>query len=222
MGDESLDGFILRNGEFISIDDAERMYEQARIWLKTPEEITVLMWELACECAAKRKYAGAQAYFQIALDASADDDTKACCLLSIGQLKEQQGDYGAALGWYRKAFDLQPGADETWYFLHNNLGYCLNHVNRHKEAMAYCRSAISINPDRHNAHKNLGVALEDRGRFNEAVQSHLAAAELCPADPRALGLLVELLAWHPEIGANNPDLLQRIESVCRVVVNFLN
>ncbi|MBA7586447.1 hypothetical protein ES708_28445 [subsurface metagenome] len=222
MGDENLDGFILRNEEFISIDDAERMYEQARIWFKIPQEITAMMFELACECAAKRKYAGAQAYFQIALDTSVDDDTKACCLLSIGQLKEQQGDYGAALDWYRKAFDLQPGADETWYFLHNNLGYCLNHVNRYKEAMVYCRSAISIDPDRHNAHKNLDVALDGLGRFNEAAQSHLAAAELCPVDPRALGLLVDLLDGHPEIGANDPDLLQRIESVRRAVVNFLN
>ena len=203
-------------------DDAERMYEQARIWFETPEEITALMWELACECAAKRKYAGAQAYFQIALDTSVDDDMKACCLLSIGQLKEQQGDYDAAPGWYRKAFDLQPGADVTWCFLHNNLGYCLNCGGRREEAMAYCRAAILIDPYRHNAHKNLGVALEGCRQLTEAAQSYLAAAELCPADPRALGLLVDLLDGHPEIEANDADFLQRIESVRRAVVKSLN
>lgn len=79
-----------------------------------------------------------------------------------------------------------------------------------------------IDPYRHNAHKNLGVALEGRGRFNETAQSHLAAAELCPADPRALGLLVDLLDKHPEIEANDPNLLQRIASARRAGVNSLN
>ncbi|MBA7583128.1 hypothetical protein ES708_25067 [subsurface metagenome] len=111
--DGNLHGFILRNGEFIPIDDAERMFEQARILLETPREVAAMMWDLARECTAKRRYMAAQACFEKALNTSEDDDTKVRCLLSIGQLKERQGDYSAALAWYRKAFDLQPGADVT-------------------------------------------------------------------------------------------------------------
>jgi tetratricopeptide (TPR) repeat protein len=204
------DGFIMPDGEFIALDDAERMYEEARKVMQTPADVIGLMFDLGRECAGKRKHAGAQAYFRKVLELSDSDDIRGRCLLAMGQIKEQQEDYAAAAEWYGRAFTMQPGSGEVWYFLHNNLGYCLNRLGRHAEALEKCAGAVSIDPTRHNAHKNLGVALEGLARFGEAALSYLAAAELCPGDGRALHLLTLLVASHPEVAAERPDLRKRM------------
>ena len=206
MEDSHLDGFIMPDGEFIPIDDVQRMYEAAEKHLQTPQRIIELMHELAIECVSKKKPAGAQAYFERIIVISDSDAIKSLCLLSIGQIKENQEDIPGAIDWYRRAFCMQPGSDETWYFLYNNLGYCLNRLGQHDEALGYCQRAISLNPDRHNAHKNLGVALEGLGRYSDAARSYLKAAELCPADTRALSLLCSIIKSQPEIAVELPEL----------------
>ena len=196
------EGFILPDGEFIPIDDATRMHAQAGKWLRRPREVLEFLSALAQECAAKGRFASAQQYFELLLETNEDEAVKAYCLLSIGQLQEQQENYVAAIDWYRKAFRLHPGTDATWYLLHNNLGYCLNRFGLHLEAEGMCRRAVAIDPGRHNAHKNLGIALEGRGCYAQAAREYLAAAKLCPEDPRALRLLRRLAAMHPELFTN--------------------
>jgi tetratricopeptide (TPR) repeat protein len=153
------EGFILPDGEFVRVEEAARMHEKAREWLRDRQEVLEFLSALAQECAAKGRFAAAQRYFELLLKDADSEAVEAYCLLSIGQLQEQQEDYAAAIDWYRKAFRLHPGSDGTWYLLHNNLGYCLNRFGRHLEAEALCRKAIAIDPRRHNAHKNLGIAL---------------------------------------------------------------
>jgi tetratricopeptide (TPR) repeat protein len=206
MEKSHVDGFIMPDGEFIPIDDVQRMYEAAVKHLQTPQKIIELMHELAVGCVSKKKLAGAQAYFEKIIEISDSEVIKSFCFLSIGQIKENQEDIAAAVDWYRRAFRMQPGSDGTWYFLYNNLGYCLNRLGQHEEAMAYCEKAISLDPDRHNAHKNLGVALEGLGRCADAARSYLKAAELCPADTRALSLLCSVAKSHPEIAVDFPEL----------------
>ncbi len=213
MGKECMDGFIMRDGEFIAIDDVERMLEQAQKFLKTPQEIIETMLGLARECLSKGKLEGAQAYFERVHAMSDSDSVTACCLLSIGQIKEKQEDIASAIEWYHRAFRLEPGNDETWYFLNNNLGYCLNLIGNFREAMDYCRKAIALHPKRHNAHKNLGIALEGLGEYLQAASSYLTAAENCPEDIRALKLLESLVSSHPEIEKDLPTLQDRIRNI---------
>jgi tetratricopeptide (TPR) repeat protein len=71
-----------------------------------------------------------------------------------------------------------------------------------------------MNPDRYNAHKNLGVALEGLGRYAEAAISYLTASRLNPKDPRALKHLDDLVATHPEVRRKIPGLKKQID-VCR-------
>jgi hypothetical protein len=66
---------------------------------------------------------------------------------------------------------------------------------------ACCRAAVAIDPRRRNAHKNLGVALQGLGRYAEAARSYLRAADICPADTRALRLLQALIAPCPGASA---------------------
>ena len=98
--------------------------------------------------------------------------------------------------------------------LNNNLGYSLNQVGRHGEAEACCRAAIAIDAGRHNAHKNLGISLEGQGKYLEAAQCFLKAAQAAPDDLRALGHLEDLLARHEEIGTNHPEILEAAQE-CR-------
>lgn len=75
--------------------------------------------------------------------------------------------------------------DEYWYWLHNNHAYCLAMLERFAEAEPMAREAIRIDPDRHNAHKNLGLALMGQGRLLEAAESFGRARDIRPADGRA-------------------------------------
>ena len=212
---EDFDGFITPEGEMIARDDARRLIPIMEGRSKDRQELLEVLTSLARHCFDKGYFDGAQTYFEKIFELSDSSDAKAFCILSIGQTKEGQRDYEAALGWYRKAFSLEPGCDqEVWYFLHNNLGYCLNHFDRHEEALKYCRAAISINPERHNAHKNLGIALEGIGRYTEAAKSYINASRLCPSDPRALQHIEALVGAHPEVCRDIPGLLEEIES-CR-------
>ncbi len=199
MGHERAEGFILPDGEFIRVEEAARMHEKAREWLRSPQEVLEFLSALAQECAAKGRFAAAQQYYELLLSQAHSEQAEAYCLLSIGQLQERQEDYAAAINWYRKAFRLHPGTDGTWYLLHNNLGYCLNRCGQHIEAEALCRKAIAIDPRRHNAHKNLGLALEGQGCFQAAAREYLEAARLQPQDRRASRLLRRLAEAHPEV-----------------------
>jgi tetratricopeptide (TPR) repeat protein len=144
-------------------------------------------------------------------------DEKASACLSAGQLMEFSNDYEAALECYTRAFSLEPGANSVWYFLHNNLGYCLNHFGRYVEAEVYCRQSIAIEGQRHNGYKNLGVALAGQSHYPAAARAYIIAVAVCPADPRALHALEQLFVEHPEVEDKIPDIFARIEE-CRKAV----
>jgi Flp pilus assembly protein TadD len=82
----------------------------------------------------------------------------------------------------------------------------LNILRRHPEAEANCRAAIAIDPSRHNAYKNLGLALAGQGRPLEAARCLLEADRRCPTDGRARRHLAELLAENPELLIADPAL----------------
>ena len=47
------------------------------------------------------------------------------------------------------------------------------------------REAIRIDPERHNAYKNLGLALMEQGGLRAAAEGFRRARDLCPTDGRA-------------------------------------
>lgn len=142
---------------------------------------------------------------------------KAEIALASGQLMEKLGDFASAIEAYRRGIALEPVQASAWYFLHNNLGYCLNQLGRYSEGERWCRAAIQIDPERHNAHKNLGVACEGQGRHVEAIHCFIAALKANAADPRALRLLEELIDSDPGVRTEVPDLDHQLEK-CREAV----
>ncbi len=149
-------------------------------------------------------------------DSVADDtsrDDAASRLVVDGCTHEGNQDWTAAVAAYQGAVDLQPQHSEVCYFAHNNLGYSLLQLGRFDEAATHCEAAIFVNPDRHNAHKNLGLARQGQGRWLEAAQSLIEAARRCPQDRRAWLHLQKLLENHPDLPNQSESLAAAITDV---------
>jgi tetratricopeptide (TPR) repeat protein len=135
-----------------------------------------------------------------------DPEKKAFCFLSMGQLMEQGRDYDAAIEYYMKALLLEPSNSCSWYFIHNNIGCCLNHSERFDEAEEYCREAIRIDSLRYNAYINLGVSLEAQGRYLDAARSFVNAMNANASDIELVQHLEDLLSQHDEIGSGISEI----------------
>jgi len=151
-------------------------------------------------------------YMERLVRVTEDSEKKAFCLLSLGQLMEQCGEYETALGHYKQALLLEPGNECSWYFIHNNMGCCLNHLEEFEDAERYCRDAILIDPARYNAFINLGVSLEAQERFLEATQSFLSALQADAEDMELIVHIEELVDEHDEIA----DQIQGIRETLSV------
>ncbi len=178
------------------------------------EELVTRMMESAVDAADEGNYEEASECFRALLEVSDSGDFRSYCLLSLGRVEEKLQEWAAALEWYLQALALDQGDEETRYFLSNNAGYCMNRLGRHAEAEALCRAAVSIDPERPNAWKNLGIALEGLGRWSAAASSYLEATEVCPEDTRSLHLLERLIDSRPQAADGVPDYGSRIVA-CR-------
>ena len=101
------------------------------------------------------------------------------------------------------------------YFSRNNLAYCLNCLGNWRRAEIYGRSAIRLNAIQHNAHKNLGLALQGQDRFIEAAHSYIVATERCPEDGRALAHLRQMIRENPDAFFGAPGMLARVSELGR-------
>lgn len=71
----------------------------------------------------------------------------------------------------------------------------------------------------HNAHKNLGLALEGQGRWLEAAEAYQQAVIAWPADRRAYDHLQRLLNEHPSLAASHPQYPDFLEDAALAVVH---
>ena len=132
-------------------------------------------------------------------------------LLLQGRIAEQMCDYNIAIKYYQKAlgYGRQDGID--YYFVYNNLGFCYNFKKDFNKAERACAEAIKINPDRYNAWKNLGVSMECRGNYKDAVRYFMKAAYLSKGETRTMMHLHRLLRRRPEIRKNLATLIAEFE-----------
>lgn len=181
----------------LTAEDAEKML-LAR--LADPKENRGdALWELARFYCAVKRYDEAISRLREIIAATDDMEDKAACVLALGQTMEQGGNYDAAVKFYREAFALEPTRTSTWYFINNNLGFCLNTLGHPDEGETFCRAAMEINPDLPNGHKNLGISLAAQGRYRRAAQCYVQATKVNASDTRSLRLLRELLNEHEDL-----------------------
>lgn len=211
---EKFNGYILPDGRCVSLEDADALFGIITERVKDRKEVCGILRGLAVDCLRSELFAPALLYLEKEFSLADDAQGRAGVLLAAGIVLERKRDYPSAAESYRAAFAYPKNEDETWYFLHNNLSYCLNQLGEYEEAEELCRAAIGIDGRRHNAYKNLGVALEGLGRHVDAAEAYLAAGKLNPRDPRALDHLETLVVSHPAIIGEIPDIHLQIGN-CR-------
>ena len=175
------------------------------------------IWQLVRFYSMTGKPEEAFQWIRLLMSLTNDSEKLASNYLALGQLMEKCNNYSSAVDFYTQVISLKPINKRTRYFSNNNIGYSLNQLNEFKEAETYCRTAVSIDPTRHNAFKNLGISLEGQGKYIEAALAYIDAVEKEACDPRALNHLRTLVENHPEIIKMIPDFDERIISGERAV-----
>lgn len=139
------------------------------------------------------------AWIQRLMSFTRSAEKQASYYFTLGQIMEGPKKFQAAVDFYTQAQALEPKTELTRYFSNNNLGFCLNQLGDYDAAEPYCREAIAIDSERHNAFKNLGVSLEGRKKFVEAARAYIQAVQRQARDARALHHLESLVDSHPRI-----------------------
>jgi tetratricopeptide (TPR) repeat protein len=172
------------------------------------------LWELAQFYKLSQQHEKALERLRELIQLLPDPEDKANCVFTMGQAMEQARDYAGAVRYYKEAEALEPTHTFTWYFINNNLGFCLNTLGKFAEGEVYCRRALVSDPQRPNAHKNLGIALAGLGQLHDAARCFVQATQANAADPRAFRLLDDLLQKHPEL---KPEFKAELDA-CRQAV----
>jgi len=178
--------------------------EEAEKWLlnslaEAKDNPVPALWQLAQFYKLSKQHEKALQRLRELMNLLPDVEEKANCVLTMGQAMEQAGDYPAAIRYYREALGLEPSHTFTWYFINNNLGFCLNTLGKFTEGETYCRRAIAVDASRPNAYKNTGIALAGQGNYREAAACFVTATQVNAADDRSLRLLEDLVEEHPEL-----------------------
>lgn len=209
--------YIEPDGKIVTLEEAEKMLLANLKKCEDGLECTVL--DLVLLYCRRGQQEIAMQYLERLIAVTVDPEKKAKYFLRMGQLMEQIRNYEGAITFYTQAFSLEPDNNTVWYFINNNLGFCLNHFDRYVEAESYCRAAIKIDPLRQNAYKNLGISLEGLGEFTRAAELYIKAVEANAADPRAFYLLEDLVRQHQEIEIDIPDIHTQIEKCRQAVIS---
>ena len=201
-------GYVFPDGEMVDVEDTERMCARVAETAEGQEGLRSALLALAQDCMTEGFREAAVVYIEKGM-ALADDRMRVGLCLRIGLSMEGVEDYATAARVYAIGARGGRGRFDHWYFVHNNLGYCLNMCGRFAEAEPWCRAAIGIDPEAHNAYKNLGLALAGQGRLAEAAREFMRAFDLCPQDARALVHLEDMLRAHPETAREVPEIAER-------------
>lgn len=205
----------LPDGEAVTMEEAEESL--LRRLGEREGKCKETLWQLARVRSMMGKQPLAMGHVQKLLQLSDDVEENASYFLALGQLMEQMGDFAAAVEYYRGGFLLKPSRSATRYWIHNNLGFCLNELGRHDEAEGYLRAAVKMAPGMSNAYKNMGLCFRGKGDYVRAAKCFVLALKRNASDARPLKHLEELAEAHPGVLSEIPGLAGQME-MCRKAV----
>ncbi|HET9916281.1 MAG TPA: tetratricopeptide repeat protein, partial [Candidatus Binatia bacterium] len=144
-----------------------------------------------------------------------NSEYKAHCQLALGQIATDERRFAVALEHFNSALALRPDKRKVKYVLHNNIGFCLNQLNRHVEAEKYCRAAIDIDWTRASAFRNLGISLKGQGKLIAAAWILVEAIHTDPSDIRARQIVEQWIKAHPGLTVQCPWLNTALDTANR-------
>jgi tetratricopeptide (TPR) repeat protein len=142
------------------------------------------------------------------IETTDNDEQKAYCYLTLGQVAIDEQRFDAALGHFNTALGLNPKQKKIAYVLHNNTAYCLNALHRYAEGEQHALMAIEINWTRASGYRNLGISLKGQRKMVEAGWALVEAVRLDTSDERARVLLRTLIEESPEIALHCPWVVE--------------
>jgi tetratricopeptide (TPR) repeat protein len=188
-------------------------------FIKSKKDLAVSMERLVVYYAEHQRQSQAIPFINWLVENAGDPEEKANYIFKQGQIMEQVNNWPAAVAFYRAGMALEPAQGDKWYFMNNNLGYCLSKIGDFTEGEYFCRAAIAINPGFPNGHKNLGISLEGQGKYKEAFESYVQAVKVNARDPRAFDHMQNLYENVPELIDQIPDI-EILISQCGEAVKF--
>jgi tetratricopeptide (TPR) repeat protein len=155
-----------------------------------------------------QKINAAKALLERFIETSNNDEQKAHCYLTLGQIATDERRFEAALGHFNTALSLNSRQKKIVYVLHNNAAYCLNALHCYTEGERHSHMAIEIHWTRASGYRNLGISLKGQGKMVEAGWALVEAAKLDADDKRARVLLRTLIEENPELAFHCPWVLE--------------
>jgi tetratricopeptide (TPR) repeat protein len=111
-------------------------------------------------------------------DPTADSRTRPAAFNFLGNILQDQKEYGEAVTQYRKAIQLDPQNPGP----HANLGLALQNLKRYDEATLEYTKAVELDSKNPLPYLNWANALYEEKRYGEAVAKYRQASELDPGD----------------------------------------
>ncbi len=215
------DSFYIKipNAPLISSADAMRIEKELldRLKMRGPRGSTLK--PLAVFYSRVGQQETAYRYLKTWMKHTKNSDELAECLLMCGQLAEQVDQPKSAIAFYREGLQVDSKETQVTYYLHNNLGYCLNNEAEYEQALQQCEAAIKIDASRSNAYKNLGLCYQGLGRYGEAASTWIKALHTDASDPRPMEFLEKLMLHQSEaVERDIPDIRKKLET-CRQAMN---
>ena len=152
------------------------------------------------------------------MEMTTNTEERADLFVQFGCIGEQMNDYAMAESFYRDSLRIGARGFMREYWAYNNLGYCLNQLGRPAEAQPYLNRAITLDPTRSNAFKNLGLCYQGLERFPDAVEMFIEATRANATDGRSLVHLDALIESYPALYEQVPELDVKVK-MCRDAVD---
>ena len=106
------------------------------------------------------------------------DDRLAEAYASMGAISSKSGDYAAAEAAYKRAIDLDPNYATAHHWYGDLL---VTYVGRPEGAIPLLQKALALDPLSPSINITLGQALDNLGRFEEAMAQYLRTNEIEPS-----------------------------------------
>jgi hypothetical protein len=112
---------------------------------------------------------------------------------------EKSKDYRTAIAFYRAFLSCNPVDTDHRCMALTGLSFCHNYLREFALAEAAARKAISLQPERYDAWKYLGVSMEHQCQFEQAAECYLKAIRYSGNDYRTVLHFKRLVAEYPSL-----------------------
>ncbi|MFA6309944.1 MAG: tetratricopeptide repeat protein [Sterolibacterium sp.] len=153
------------------------------------------------------------------LSYSANPESLAKGYFLLGVEAEGKSNWAGAIEYYKVVLNINPADPVSRYFASHNIAYSMIQLGRMNESKGYAQAAITVNEEWPHAYNLLGIACRALGKYEDAARAFLSATLKGPKGKTAWLQLQSLLAEHPELHTEVPDLSNAVESARRFLVS---